>query len=391
MSGAQGGRSAGPEAETRPQVDATSQAAEPDPQPHLAPGPEPKPPLPPGIRLGRVSFVWRPRVVAVTLLLAAATFLLFCVSIAVGDFRLGLDRVVATIFGRGDAVDEFVIMDLRMPRALAGLIVGIALGVSGALTQSLARNPLASPDVLGVTSGASAVAVFLVTVSGGASATIEGSVGLSTAALAGGLGTGVLVYVLSWHRGIDGLRLILIGISVTAVMQAITTWLLSTADIRDVARAQAWLVGSLDNRSWDEVRTAFWCTLVLLAVVACVAFQFKPMHLGDDVAAGLGVRFAAVRAVLLLCAVLLAGAAVSAAGPVPFVALLAPQAAMRLAGSSTPPAAASGLLGALLLIGSDLVARTALPTSLPVGVVTAAIGGPFLVYLLVRANLRRRA
>ncbi|WP_436777381.1 FecCD family ABC transporter permease [Yinghuangia sp. YIM S09857] len=348
-----------------------------------------RPRVAPGLRFGAVSFAWRPRVAGVTLLLAAAAFLLFCVSISVGDFQLPLDRVIATILGRGDPVDEFVIMDLRMPRALAGLVVGIALGVSGALTQSLARNPLASPDVLGVTGGASAMAVFLVTVSGGASAAINGSLGLSTAALAGGLGTGLLVYLLAWRRGIDGLRLILIGISVSAVMQAITTWLLASADIRDVARAQAWLVGSLDNRSWSEVRIAFWCTLVLLAVVTAVAFQFRPMHLGDDVAAGLGVRHTAVRAVLLLCAVLLAGAAVSAAGPVPFVALMAPQVALRLTGSPTPPLAASGLLGAVLLTGSDLVARTALPVTLPVGVVTAAVGGPFLLYLLVRANLRR--
>lgn len=347
-----------------------------------------KPSVTPGVRLGRVSFVWRPWIVSVSLLLAAATFLVFCLSIGVGDFPIGLPQVIATIFGRGEQVDEFVIMDLRMPRALAGVVVGIALGVSGALTQSIARNPLASPDVLGITHGASAVAVFLVTVSGGTAAAIVDSVGLSAAALMGGLGTGLLVYFLAWRRGIDGLRLILIGISVSAVMEALTTWLLVTADIRDVAQAQAWLVGSLDDRSWDEVQVAVWGTLVLLVVVTGAAFQFKPMHLGDDVAAGLGVRHSAVRAVLLLCAVLLAGVAVSAAGPVPFVALVAPQVAMRLARCPTPPMVASGLVGALLLTGSDLVARTALPVSLPVGVVTAAIGGPFLVYLLVRANRR---
>jgi iron complex transport system permease protein len=349
---------------------------------------EVKPSLPPGVRLGRVSFFWRPWLVGVSLLLAAAAFLVFCVSIGVGDFPIGLPQVIRTLLGRGEQVDEFVIMDLRMPRALAGLVVGIALGVSGAITQSIARNPLASPDVLGITTGASAVAVFLVTVSGGAAAAVVDTVGLSAAALAGGLGTGLLVYFLAWRRGIDGFRLILIGISVSAVMEAITTWLLVTADIRDVAQAQAWLVGSLDDRSWDEVRVALWGTLVLLVVVAAVAFQFKPMHFGDEVAAGLGVRYAAVRAVLLLCAVLLAGVAVSAAGPVPFVALVAPQVAMRLARCPTPPMLASGLVGALLLIGSDLVARAVLPVSLPVGVVTAAIGGPFLVYLLVRANLR---
>lgn len=347
-----------------------------------------KPSVTPGVRLGRVSFVWRPWIVCVSLLLAAATFLVFCLSIGVGDFPIGLPQVIATLLGRGERVDEFVIMDLRMPRALAGLVVGIALGVSGALTQSIARNPLASPDVLGITNGASAVAVFLVTVSGGTAAAVVNSVGLSAAALMGGLGTGLLVYFLAWRRGIDGLRLILIGISVSAVMEALTTWLLVSADIRDVAQAQAWLVGSLDDRSWDEVQVALWGTLALLVVVTGAAFQFKPMHLGDDVAAGLGVRYSAVRAVLLLCAVLLAGVAVSAAGPVPFVALVAPQVAMRLARCPTPPMVASALVGALLLTGSDLVARTALPISLPVGVVTAAIGGPFLVYLLVRANRR---
>ncbi|MGA5200867.1 FecCD family ABC transporter permease [Streptomyces variegatus] len=347
-----------------------------------------KPSLPPGVRLGRVSFVWRPWLVSVSLVLAAAAFLVFCVSIGVGDFPIGLPQVIRTLLGRGEQVDEFVIMDLRMPRALAGLVVGIALGVSGAITQSIARNPLASPDVLGITAGASAVAVFLVTVSGGAAAAVADTVGLSAAALAGGLTTGLLVYFLAWRRGIDGFRLILIGISVSAVMEALTTWLLVTADIRDVAQAQAWLVGSLDDRSWGEVEVALWGTLALLVVVAAVAFQFKPMHFGDEVAAGLGVRYTAVRAVLLLCAVLLAGVAVSAAGPVPFVALVAPQVAMRLARCPTPPMVASGLVGALLLIGSDLVARAVLPVSLPVGVVTAAIGGPFLVYLLVRANLR---
>ncbi|GAA3783456.1 FecCD family ABC transporter permease [Streptomyces phyllanthi] len=351
-------------------------------------GADVKPSVAPGVRLGHVSFVWRPWIVLVTLLLAAATFVVFCLSIGVGDFPIGLPQVIATILGRGEQVDEFVIMDLRMPRALAGLVVGIALGISGAITQSIARNPLASPDILGITTGAGAVAVFLVTVSGGTAAAIVSSVGLSAAALAGGLGTGLLVYFLAWRRGIDGFRLILIGISVSAVMQAITTWLLVKADIRDVARAQVWLVGSLDNRSWDEVRVALWGTVALMVVVAAVAFQFKPMHLGDEVAAGLGVRYSTVRAILLLCAVLLAGVAVSAAGPVPFVALVAPQVAMRLARCPTPPMVASGLVGALLLIGADLVARTALPVSLPVGVVTAVIGGPFLVYLLVRANLR---
>ncbi|MGI5415435.1 FecCD family ABC transporter permease [Actinomadura luteofluorescens] len=350
-----------------------------------------KRPVTPGVRLGPVSFVWRPWPALVTVLLAAAAFLTLCLSIGAGDFPIALPRVLATLLGRGERFDTFVIMDLRLPRALAGLAAGVALGVSGAITQSLARNPLASPDVLGITQGAGAVAVALLTVSGGATAAVTGSVGLPAAALTGGLGTGLLVYALAWRRGIDGFRLVLIGVSVSAAMQAVTTWLLVTADITDVARAQVWLVGSLDGRSPGQAWTALGCTLVLLAVVAGAAFQFGPLHFGDEVAAGLGVRYPVVRAVMLLCAVLLAGVAVSVAGPVPFVALVAPQVAMRLARCPTPPLAASGLVGASLLTGADLVARTALPVALPVGVVTAAVGGPFLVYLLVRANVRKAA
>jgi iron complex transport system permease protein len=342
-----------------------------------------------GVRVGGWSWVWRPWVVLVTVVLAALTFLIFCVSISIGDFTIELPAVVRTLFGQGERVDEFVIMDLRMPRALVGLLAGVALGISGALTQSIARNALASPDVLGITGGASATAVFVVTAGGGS--VIGGAMGLPAAALTGGLLTGLLVYFMAWKKGIDGFRLILIGVSVSAVMQALTTWLLVLADIRDVARAQRWLVGSLDSRAWTEVWTTLWVTIALVAVVMVVAFQLRPMHFGDDVAAGLGVRYSAVRAVLLLCAVLLAGVAVSAAGPVPFVALVAPQVTMRLLRSPVPPLLASGLFGALLLIGSDLLARSVLPNDLPVGVVTAIIGGPFLVYLLVRANVKRAA
>ncbi|MFD4669050.1 FecCD family ABC transporter permease [Lentzea sp. NPDC058450] len=342
-----------------------------------------------GVRVGGWSWVWRPWIVLVTIVLAALTFLIFCVSIAVGDFTIELPAVFRTLIGQGERVDEFVIMDLRLPRSLIGLIVGAALGISGALTQSIARNALASPDVLGITGGASATAVFVVTAGGGAA--VGGAIGLPAAALTGGLLTGFLVYFLAWKKGIDGFRLILIGVSVNAVMQALTTWLLVLADIRDVARAQVWLVGSLDSRTWPQVWSSLWITLALVAVVLVTSFQMRPMHFGDDVAAGLGVRYSAVRAILLLCAVLLAGVAVSAAGPVPFVALVAPQITMRLLRTPVPPLIASGLFGALLLLGSDLIARVVLPYDLPVGIVTAIIGGPFLVYLLVRANTKRAA
>ncbi|MGH3242177.1 MAG: FecCD family ABC transporter permease, partial [Spirillospora sp.] len=197
----------------------------------------------PGVRLGQVSFVWRPWPVLVTVVLAAATFLVFCLSIAIGDFSIALPRVIATIFGRGERVDEFVIMDLRMPRALAGLVVGIALGVSGAITQSIARNPLASPDMIGLTAGASAAAVFVIVVGGGFGAVggFLASAGLPMAALIGGLLTAALIYGLAWRRGVHGFRLVLVGIGLQAMLLAIVHWLLVVAEVFEAARAYVWL------------------------------------------------------------------------------------------------------------------------------------------------------
>ncbi|WP_019202028.1 iron chelate uptake ABC transporter family permease subunit [Tsukamurella sp. 1534] len=347
------------------------------------------PPIRPGVRFGNViSFVWRPLPVAVTAILASIAFVAFCASIRMGEFPLTFGEVLSTLIGRGDSMTEFIIMDLRMPRALVGVIVGAALGMSGAIVQSIARNPLASPDILGITQGAGVAAVFLVTSTGGLAATLNNDVGLPIVALAGGLVTGALVYLLSVRGGVDGMRLVLVGIAITALMRALIDWMLVRADIRDVARAQAWLVGSLEGRDWGDVRSALYIALPAAILAVGAAFALRAVQLGDDVALGLGVRLGPIRLLLLLAAVLLAAGAVSAAGPIAFVALVSPQIAMRLTRLPSPPLVPSALMGAALLVCADLVARTAFSTSMPVGIVTAAVGGPFLVYLLVRQNLK---
>ena len=328
-------------------------------------------------RVGPVSGVRRPRAVVLPLLLAVLAFLLIAVSTARGDYPLPLADVVRTLLGAGDATDRLVVVDLRLPRALTGLLVGIALGVSGAVTQSLARNPLASPDVLGITQGASAAAVAVIVLGAG------GSVGLPLAALAGGLLAAALVVLLGATGGVQGLRIVLVGVGVGAALTSLTSSLLLRAQISELGLAMVWLTGSLQGRGWQHVVPV----AVAVAVVLCACLVLAPtlaaLRLSEDSARALGLRVPLARGVLLLAAVLLAAAATAAAGPIAFVALVAPQIAARLVGSAGPPLVTSAAVGGVLLLGADLVARTLLPVELPVGVVTAAIGAPYLLLLLV--------
>lgn len=322
----------------------------------------------------------------------AALVALCCVSIGVGQYAIDPLRVLQVLAGAGDDLEQLVVLELRMPRVLTGALVGAALAASGAVTQTVARNPLASPDILGVTGGAGTAAV-LVIVLGGTNGLATGplaTLGVPGAALVGGLTSGALIYVLAFRRGVDGYRLVLVGIGVAAVHAALTSWLLVSAELNDATRAAVWLNGSLNGRTWDHVVPVLVGVLVLLPVLAVLAAVLGVMHLGDDVAGGLGVRVERGRLVLLVVAVCLASLATAAAGPVSFVALVAPQVARLLCRAGSPPLLLSAGAGAVLVTGSDLVARTLLaPTELPVGIVTAAVGAPYLLWLITRS--RRKA
>lgn len=343
----------------------------------------------PAFRLGPVSLVWRPAMVATNLALVGVVFLLLCVNIGRGDFPLPLAQVAEVLLGGGSKVERFIVVDLRLPRSLVGLLVGLALGLSGAVTQSLTRNPLASPDILGITAGASAAAVAVILFGG--SFAVGSALGLPLAALLGGLLTAVAVYLLAWRGGVGGFRLILVGIGVNAALVAVTEWMLVVSDIRDVARANVWLNGSLNGRDWHQV----WPTATTVAVVGAVAvaavFALSALKLGEDTAKALGGRVRLGQAVLLAASVVLAAVSVAAAGPIGFVAFVAPQVAVRLVRAAGPPLVTSALTGAALVVGGDVVARTLLPVELPVGIVTTAVGGPFLMYLIVRANRKATA
>ncbi|MBY4130316.1 iron chelate uptake ABC transporter family permease subunit [Rhodococcus fascians] len=341
----------------------------------------------PAFRLGPISLVRRPLMVIVTLLLAAALVLVMCINIGRGDFPLSIAQVLDVLLGGGSRIERFIVMDLRLPRSLTGLLVGAALGISGAITQSISRNALASPDILGITAGSSAAAVALIVLGGGGSFTgLLATLGLPLAALIGGVLTAIAIYTLAWKKGVDGFRLILVGIAVNAMLTAVIGWLLISADINDVTRAQVWLNGSLNGANWASVWPVAGAVVLVGGGTVIATFTLGALRLGDDNARSLGVRLQHSQAMMLLAAVALAAIATAAAGPIGFVALAAPQIALRVLRTPGPPIIASALLGGLLVVASDLIARTILPVELPVGIVTSALGGPFLLYLLVRSN-----
>jgi ABC-type enterobactin transport system permease subunit len=334
------------------------------------------------IRVGPASAILRWRHLAVPLAAAAVLVLLSAVSLGRGDFPIGLGDVLRTLAGLGEKTQEFIVLELRAPRIVVGLLVGMALGVAGALFQTFARNPLASPDVLGISQGASVGAVAAIVLTGG------GAIGVPLAALAGALVTGALLFALTWRAGIDGYRLVLVGIALWSVMAALIDWLLTHAEIYDAAAAYVWITGSLNARTWDHAVPLVLSVAVLVPLALAAGRVLGVLQFGDDTARGLGVRLPLAQSAVVLIAVALVATSVAAAGPISFVALVVPQIAVRLTGGSRPPLLASGLLGAVLVVGADVTTRTVLPQALPVGILTAAIGAPYLLWLLVRGRRR---
>jgi len=326
--------------------------------------------------------------IAVTLAGIALVVLAAAANIGRGEFPISLTEVLTVLAGGGESAQQFIVLELRLPRTLTGILVGAALGLSGAITQTIARNPLASPDILGVTAGASTAAVIVI-VLGGSSGSVVGflsSVGLPVAALIGGVVTAALVYALAYRQGIEGYRLVLVGVGIGAVAVSITSWLLVVAEVYEAARATVWLTGSLNARGWEHVVPVGTALVLLVPIALLLAFALGVLQFGDDTARGLGMRINHARAALILVAVALAAVATASAGPIAFVALVVPQICQRLVGAARPPLLASAVYGALLVVVSDLVARTALGVELPVGIITAVLGAPYLLYLLAHRN-----
>ncbi|MFH9263918.1 FecCD family ABC transporter permease [Streptomyces sp. NPDC017546] len=344
-------------------------------------------------RIGPASGVWRTRDVLVPL---AATFALFAaivVNTGRGDFAISVPEVVEVLLGGGDFASRMVVLDFRLPRSAVGALVGAALGLAGAIVQGISRNPLASPDILGVTAGAGTGAVAVI-VLGGEYGSVSGplaEIGVPAASVLGGLLAAALVYLLAVRRGLSGYRVLLVGVGIQAVLSSLISWLLVKASIVDAGRAILWLTGSLNSSTWENAAAVGWALAVLLPVALVLSFPFGALNFDDDTARGLGVRINAARAALLVTAVLLTATATSAAGPVAFVALACPQLAVRLMRTGTPPLLASTLLGAAVTVWADVLGRTAFGSvELPVGILTAALGAPYLLYLLARSGKAKR-
>lgn len=327
---------------------------------------------------GGLSFRLDVRTAVVVAVLLVAALVASVVLIGTGDFHIPAADVIRTLLGNGDAGQEFIINDLRLPRVFVGLLVGAALGLGGAIFQSISRNPLGSPDILGLGQGSTAGALIMIVLFQGSAVQVAGG------ALVGGLVTGFAIYVLAWKRGVHGFRFVLVGIGVSAFVTAINGYLLTKADIVDAARAVVWMTGSLNGRDWDQVWPLLVLCAILVPLVMTYARPLRMLEMGDDVGYALGVPVERTRLVLMGSAVLLVAAATAAAGPVSFVALTAPQLARRLTRSPGPNLLPAMFMGATLLIVADWASQRAFGADqLPVGVVTGVLGGIYLLWLLV--------
>jgi iron complex transport system permease protein len=306
---------------------------------------------------------------------------LVLVGLGVGDIPLTPGQVVAALVGHGDTVSDFVIGQLRGPRVAAALLVGASLGVAGGIVQSVVRNPIASPDVIGITSGASAsglTAIVLFGVSG---------LGLFWTVLVGAVVVSALIAGLAWRRGITGNRVVLVGIGVAAMSVSVTGWMLTSGTVQQAGTALLWLSGSLNAVDPGIVGVLAIAFVVLAAAALAQSPRLTILTLGDEVASSLGLRPDRAKVLLLLTAVCLTAAAVATAGPVSFVALMAAPIARRLVGGGRVALGPAAAVGAVIVLASDLVAQFALPgTTLPVGVVTGVVGAPYLLWLLARSR-----
>ena len=328
--------------------------------------------------MGEYSVRVRPRPVLVVLALLVLAVLLGAVAMTLGDYPLPLSGVVDTLLGSGTRAQRFVVLELRAPRVVLALVVGATLGVAGAVFQSLARNSLASPDLLGFTTGAASGALVAIVVFG------AGALGTATGAVVGTVVTaGVALALLGGATG--GYRLVLVGIGLNAILIALNNFLILRSELSVAAAAQTWLVGDLNGRDWSTVVTVAVGLFVLLIPALAVSRRLDLLGMGDEAAGSIGVPVVSTRLVALVVGVVLVGFATAAVGPIAFVALAAPQLARRLTGTTGPGMVAAGVLGGVLLLAGDVLGqRLAAPAQFPAGTMTAAIGGLYLVWLLAR-------
>jgi len=304
----------------------------------------------------------------------------YIVSLMVGQTFYPPADVIGVILGQDVQGATFTVGRLRLPRATLAVLAGLCFGMGGVTFQTMLRNPLASPDIIGISSGASAAAAFaIVTLSLGAAQ-------VSIFAIVSGLAVALLVYALSYKGGVAGTRLILIGIGIAAMLDSLTNYVLSQAAEWDLQEAMRWLTGSLNGSNWSQVLPVLAALAVLAPVLIGQSRNLTLTQLGDDTAAALGVRVERTRLVVIVTAVGLIAFATAAAGPIAFVAFLSGPIAARIVGPGASLLVPSALVGALLVLVADFTGQFAFGTRYPVGVITGVLGAPYLIYLIVRSN-----
>ena len=335
------------------------------------------------VRFGAVSLRLRMRTLFVCGILLLTCLLLSVLLLGTGTLPFSIAEVLASLIGRGsDPLTEQVITSLRLPRVLTALLVGGALGMAGAIFQSISRNALGSPDVIGFTTGAATGAIMQIVLYK------AGPVETSLAAVLSGMATATIVFLLSLRgRTTGGYRLILVGIGVGAMLSGVNTVLLVMGDLDQAASAQLWLAGSLSTRTWSHVAPAAIGFALIIPLVVFYARNLDLLEMGDNASRQLGIHAERTRLLMVMAAVGLTSIATAAAGPIAFVALAAPQIARKLTASPSVPVVSGALMGATLLISADLLSqRLPLAGNMPIGLTTGLLGGVYLLWLLARSK-----
>ncbi|WP_088009082.1 FecCD family ABC transporter permease [Indiicoccus explosivorum] len=342
------------------------------------------------IRAGKASFLMNKKSIWILTGLTLLTVALIIVSLGIGQLAISPVNVVQAVFGAGTDMENLVVRSFRMPRILLAVFAGAGLAMSGAILQGIIRNPLASPDIIGITAGASFTTVAFLALFSDRSNTLTVSIHwMPLASFIGAVAMGFLVYFLSWKRGgIAPVRLVLIGVGLSAAMQAMTTMMMVLGPIFTASRANVWITGSVNGTNWTEVLTVIPWIFGLTAILFFYARRLNVQELGEDLAVNAGALVQKDRFVLLFLSSALAGGAVAFAGGIGFVGLMAPHIARQLVGSSFGALIpVSALIGGMIVLVADLIARTAFaPLEIPAGVFTAAIGAPYFIYLLYRSR-----
>ena len=327
---------------------------------------------------GRALLLHR-RALTVTVLLVLAALAVMVVTVLTGTYEISVAGALRVLGGQGGPTDRFIVLGQRLPRATATVLVGAMLALSGAVFQSLSRNPLGSPDIVGFTTGASTGGLVVILLSA-ASSTLQ----IATGTILGGFATAAVVVLAALRRGVGGESLVLAGIALSEMLSAANAYLLSRATIQDAEVAKTWQYGSFNAITWDQVRPLALAAAVLLPLVVWLTRPAGILEMGDDVATGLGLGTARVRGAMLGYGVVLAAVCVAVSGPIGFLALAAPQLARRVSRSAGIAVMASAAMGAFVLAGADLLAQRLLaPFQIPVGLLSAALGGLYLIWLLM--------